>query len=329
MQYQVPQFIESEDKIIAGLITLKQFFIISGGAGVSFLLFFLVGLYTWIFLTLIIGSIVVAIAFVKINGRGLPTIAVSAFNYFWNPRFYLWKAEKAEAPQAPKLATKMSATEEVAPFVFAKRRPAFLAESPEEQKEESVHELAPMKKIEEYPYAKHLPEMPHAREAEKIVPPPQAAPEIQHQLPEAPKQEVRPQEPAPPQFFRQEELEPAAPQEIRKESAHEKEPTIKVEPVPKPPVPVVFTPIPHRSNVKPKVSEPVQTSPFDIISKIRSRLGTQGSIQDLAERITTSRNTLPKREKNLNPKNFLRRDRHEVLRRYTGELEEARRIDYK
>src|SRR3989344_4728616 len=105
MQYQVPQFIETEDKIIGGVLTLRQFLIIAAGAGVSFLFYFIFALTAWIFITILVGAGVLFVAFIKVNGRPITIIAKAAFNYYWNPRFYLWRSKKAEPPKMPVVKT--------------------------------------------------------------------------------------------------------------------------------------------------------------------------------------------------------------------------------
>jgi hypothetical protein len=105
MQFQVPQFIETEDKII-GPLTLKQFVYITIGAGISFFLFFYFNLFLWIFSIVIINTFTISLAFVKINGIPLPKIVGAAIGYFWKPKFYLWKktnapGQKIEKTEAP------------------------------------------------------------------------------------------------------------------------------------------------------------------------------------------------------------------------------------
>jgi len=90
MQFQVPQFIETEDRII-GPLTLKQFGFIAVGFGISFFLFFFLNLFLWIFLALIINTIFLSLAFIKVNGIPLPQVVMAAIGYFWKPKFYLWK----------------------------------------------------------------------------------------------------------------------------------------------------------------------------------------------------------------------------------------------
>ncbi|MHB9019272.1 MAG: PrgI family protein [Minisyncoccota bacterium] len=109
MQFQVPQFIETEDRII-GPLTLKQFGFVVVGFGISFFLFFFLSLWLWILLAMFINIITVSFAFVKINGIPLPQVAMAAINYFWKPKFYLWK--KTEVSQKIEKAAKTMSIEE-------------------------------------------------------------------------------------------------------------------------------------------------------------------------------------------------------------------------
>ncbi len=105
MQFQVPQFIETEDKII-GSLTIKQFLYLAIPGIISFLLFFQLATALWLFITVILGSAGAALAFLKVNGRPLPVIAMAALSYYWKPRFYLWKRdEESDADSAGKIST--------------------------------------------------------------------------------------------------------------------------------------------------------------------------------------------------------------------------------
>lgn len=92
MNFQVPQFIETEDKIV-GPLTLKQFLYFAIAGGLLFLLFFFLNFGLWIVFALFIVTIAASFAFIKINGRPLSVAAISAFNFYWKPRFYLWQRE--------------------------------------------------------------------------------------------------------------------------------------------------------------------------------------------------------------------------------------------
>lgn len=92
MQFQVPQFIETEDKII-GPLTLKQFAYIGGGGILLFFFYFIFEFWLWLIIGGVIGMIVLSLAFLKYNGRSFLVLVFAICNYFWKPRFYLWKSE--------------------------------------------------------------------------------------------------------------------------------------------------------------------------------------------------------------------------------------------
>lgn len=94
-QYQVPQFIEVEDKIF-GPLTLKQFIYLAGGGGVCLMLFTL--LPVWLFFILSIPVLVFAgaLAFYEVNGRPFVVALEHATSYFFGSKLYLWKQRQAE-----------------------------------------------------------------------------------------------------------------------------------------------------------------------------------------------------------------------------------------
>jgi hypothetical protein len=92
-QFQTPQFLEVENKII-GPLTLKQFFYLAAAAAFSFIFYFVLQTWLWFLLTAIVGSLAVSMAFVKYNGQPLPKIVSRAFGFFWKPKFYVWQREK-------------------------------------------------------------------------------------------------------------------------------------------------------------------------------------------------------------------------------------------
>lgn len=92
MQFQVPQFIETEDKIV-GPFSLRQFLYVAGGGVLSFILYFTVQSWLWIVLSIFILGAAVALALVKVGGRPLPRVALSAAQFYWQPQTYIWKQE--------------------------------------------------------------------------------------------------------------------------------------------------------------------------------------------------------------------------------------------
>lgn len=97
MQFQVPQFIETEDRIV-GPLSLVQFLYLAAGAGVCFGLFFLVTFWVWIIFLVLFGGLTVSMAFVKVEGRPFPHVLAAALRYFWSPQQYAWQRPTAAAP---------------------------------------------------------------------------------------------------------------------------------------------------------------------------------------------------------------------------------------
>lgn len=92
MKYQVPQFIEIEDKVI-GPFTIKQFIYIVGGAGLSFVIYTFVPFYIAIVLIAIVGLLSFALAYYKINNKPFIDMMESAFQFYTKQNLYIWKKE--------------------------------------------------------------------------------------------------------------------------------------------------------------------------------------------------------------------------------------------
>ena len=92
MKYQVPQFIEIEDKIF-GPFTFKQFIYIIGGVGVCFICYKLLPLFYGIFIMLPAIGISASLAFYKPNNRPLIDMVEAAFNYLRTSKLYIWRRE--------------------------------------------------------------------------------------------------------------------------------------------------------------------------------------------------------------------------------------------
>ncbi len=93
MRFQLPQFIETETKIV-GPFTLQQFLWIAGGATFVFLLYILVKGVLFFVLALPIGGIFLALAFVKIEDVPLIVYASYGLSYIMNPKKYIFKKEE-------------------------------------------------------------------------------------------------------------------------------------------------------------------------------------------------------------------------------------------
>ena len=92
MQFQVPQFIETEDKVI-GPLSIRQFIYVGVGAGACAILYFMFATWLWAIFSIVIMASAVAIAFVKIDGRPFTNVILSAFSFYWKPQTYLWQSE--------------------------------------------------------------------------------------------------------------------------------------------------------------------------------------------------------------------------------------------
>ena len=99
MQFQVPQFIEVEDKIF-GPLTLKQFLYIAGGVGVCLMLFAILPLVFVIMLGIPVMGFAAALAFYEINGRPFIVALEHAFGYILGSKLYLWKQRQPQTPKA-------------------------------------------------------------------------------------------------------------------------------------------------------------------------------------------------------------------------------------
>lgn len=93
MQFQVPQFIEVEDKIF-GPLTFKQFIYVAGGAGACYLLWRVLPLFLAAPLILGVGGLSASLAFFQFNGRPFILAVEHAFFYFLKTKLYLWNNEK-------------------------------------------------------------------------------------------------------------------------------------------------------------------------------------------------------------------------------------------
>ncbi len=99
MQYQVPQFIEVEDKLF-GPLTATQFVYVVGGGG--FLIAMWLILPHW--LAIIVGAPVAllgaALAFVRINDRPFIAALQAALEYFTRSKLYIWEKKKTTVAPA-------------------------------------------------------------------------------------------------------------------------------------------------------------------------------------------------------------------------------------
>lgn len=95
MQFQVPQFIEVEDKIF-GPLTFKQFVYLAGGAGIAYIIWRALPVYIAGPLVVVFAGLGVSLAFFQYNGRPFILALEHGFFYLIRSKLYLWSNEEAK-----------------------------------------------------------------------------------------------------------------------------------------------------------------------------------------------------------------------------------------
>lgn len=120
MQFTVPQFIEQETKIV-GPLTFRQFIYIGGGGIICFILYFTLAknnFWLFVLVAIILMSIALAFAFLKIGGRSLTTILLNFFTFTIAPKIYLWR-RKSVPPRIIERIEKRVEPGKTSPLKFA------------------------------------------------------------------------------------------------------------------------------------------------------------------------------------------------------------------
>lgn len=104
MRFEVPQFIEIEDKII-GPFTWKQFVYLAGGIGVAIVFFITFPIVIFVLFGLPLAILAGLLAFYPINNRPFSIFLESMVNYYQRTRLYYWRKradvvyrDRTEAP---------------------------------------------------------------------------------------------------------------------------------------------------------------------------------------------------------------------------------------
>lgn len=109
MRYQVPQFIEIEDKIF-GPLTIKQFVYLAGGAALSYLIYAVLSPHLPFFIVIILmlptAVFGVALAFYKINEKPFLNVVEAAVKYYVGSKLYIWKKEEKQVTAQEQNTTK-------------------------------------------------------------------------------------------------------------------------------------------------------------------------------------------------------------------------------
>lgn len=97
MRFQVPQFVDIEDKVI-GPLTLKQFAFYIIAAMVLGLLYVMVDLGLLLLLALPIVGVALLFAHGRFYGQSFGTILLNAMTFFSGSRLYLWRRVENDKP---------------------------------------------------------------------------------------------------------------------------------------------------------------------------------------------------------------------------------------
>ncbi len=120
MEYQVPQFIEVEDKII-GPLTLKQFIYLAGGVGLCIVFFAYFSVLIAFLLSAPVAALALALAFYKVNGKPFVNVLEAGFTYYTGGKLFLWK--HAEPTKKERTAAAAVAAEAEAAAKAQRRAP--------------------------------------------------------------------------------------------------------------------------------------------------------------------------------------------------------------
>ncbi|KKR03560.1 MAG: hypothetical protein UT31_C0016G0004 [Parcubacteria group bacterium GW2011_GWF2_39_13b] len=90
MHFNIPQFIDVEDRIV-GPFTLKQFLYLGAAGAILFFVWYFFQFWVFLIIALPIGGFALALAFIKINGRPFIYYLSSFITYLRKPKMYVWR----------------------------------------------------------------------------------------------------------------------------------------------------------------------------------------------------------------------------------------------
>src|SRR3990167_852646 len=111
MEYQVPQFIEVEDKII-GPLTLKQFIYVAGAGGLCVVFISYLPIIVALLFSVPVVALAAALAFYKVNGKSFIEMLEAGFNYYTGAKLFLWKHKDQSAKEQNTAAAAAAAASE-------------------------------------------------------------------------------------------------------------------------------------------------------------------------------------------------------------------------
>lgn len=96
MQFQVPQFIDIEDKIV-GPLSWKQLLYLGGNTGLAFIFYSIIPITAiGILIAILFLSFGFMLAFYQYNNRPFIKLVQAAFYFSIHPKLYVWKPRPKE-----------------------------------------------------------------------------------------------------------------------------------------------------------------------------------------------------------------------------------------
>lgn len=93
MQFEVPQFIEIEDKIF-GPLTWRQFLYVGGGGLMSVVLFLTTPFIIFVLFGVPIAALAGALAFYPVNNRPFSHLLEAMYSFMTRERLYHWRQKQ-------------------------------------------------------------------------------------------------------------------------------------------------------------------------------------------------------------------------------------------
>lgn len=93
MRFEVPQFIDIEDKIF-GPLTWRQFLYLGGGVGIGVVLFFSANFFVFLLIGLPLALLAGALAFYPVNNRPFSYFLEAIVSYVRGTKLYIWQQKR-------------------------------------------------------------------------------------------------------------------------------------------------------------------------------------------------------------------------------------------
>jgi len=120
MQFQIPQFIDDETLLLGPLTVTQSMYIGVAVIGAFFVHAIFAGAVAWMISgVLIVGGL--ALSFMKIEGRNLPTVIKNFFSFSQTPKLYIWEMKFA-APRVLKMKKKKKIAKVEEKYTLSKDR---------------------------------------------------------------------------------------------------------------------------------------------------------------------------------------------------------------